>query len=102
MKDHPEFHLRLRCPADPTDPGGYRRLRAALKRLLRSYGLRALEVRAAEEDTQSTRKLAPDATEPPAGTALPTPGPRGNRADVAENVATGPGNDTRMSGRKTA
>ena len=41
----PEFALRLRCPADPSDPEGIRRLRAALKRLWRSYGLRALECR---------------------------------------------------------
>ena len=85
----PEFHLRLRCPHDASDPGGIRRLRAALKRLLRSYGLKALEVRPAEVDIQSTVNPAPDATEPPAGTALPTPGPRGNRADVAKNVGNG-------------
>ena len=42
--NHPEYTLRLRVPADATDQDGTRRLRAALKRLLRSYGLRCIAV----------------------------------------------------------
>ena len=102
MKDHPEFILKLRAPADPTDRDGIRRLRAALKRLWRSYSLKALEVRPVEEDIQSTVNPAPESENTPGNTALPTPGLRGNGADVAKNVATGPENNTRMSGRKTA
>ena len=42
--NHPEYTIRLRCQHDPTDPDGIRRLRAALKRLLRGYGLRCIAV----------------------------------------------------------
>lgn len=44
----PTFALTLRAeprPTDASDPGAHRRLRAALKTLLRAYGLRAVEVR---------------------------------------------------------
>ncbi len=44
MRHPAEFLLRLRATADPSDQDGTRRLRAALKRLLRGYGLRAVEV----------------------------------------------------------
>jgi hypothetical protein len=57
--NHPEFVLRLRAPVDPTDPDGTRRLRAALKRMLRSYGLRALEVRRADAKAGSPTPPTP-------------------------------------------
>lgn len=45
MASRPEFILRLRAERiDQTDRDGVRRLRAALKTLLRSFGLRALSV----------------------------------------------------------
>ena len=40
----PEYQLRLRPLPDNTDPDGTRRLRAALKRLLRTHRLRCVEV----------------------------------------------------------
>ena len=39
-----EFNLTLRPTPDPSDPSGYRRLRKALKVLLRSFGLRCVDV----------------------------------------------------------
>lgn len=38
-----EFNLTLQPLPDPSDPSGYRRLRKALKALLRSYGLRCVD-----------------------------------------------------------
>lgn len=40
----PEFYLTLTPTPDPSDPTGLRRLRRALKALLRLYGLRCVEV----------------------------------------------------------
>ena len=59
--NHPEYTIRLRCQHDPTDPDGIRRLRAALKRLLRGYGLRCLECRpTVPPDLDSTGEKAPE------------------------------------------
>jgi hypothetical protein len=41
----PTFTLTLRPLPRRDDPGGIRRLRAALKSLLRSYGLRVVSVK---------------------------------------------------------
>jgi hypothetical protein len=41
---HPRFELVLEAAHDPTDGDGSRRLRGALKRLLRSFGLRCIRV----------------------------------------------------------
>lgn len=38
-----EFTLTLEPLPDPSDPSGYRRLRKALKALLRSFGLRCVD-----------------------------------------------------------
>ena len=102
MTDHPEFLVKLRAPIDATDQAGTRRLRAALKRLWRGYGLRAVEIRRAGLDTTSRTKTEAESTEPPETAALAAIAPRPEVAIVAMNVATGPQNDTRMSGRKTA
>ena len=100
MKDHPEFILKLRAPADPSDVDGVRRLRSALKRLWRGYSLRALEVRPVEEDIQSTVNPAPESENTPQNTAVSATGPEPDKADVAKTVAIRPQNATRMSGRK--
>lgn len=92
--DTPEFHLRLRCPADPTDQDGTRRLRSALKRLWRGYSLRCVECRPVEEDCISTRKAGPESKKTPENAAVSTPDARPEVANVAKNVATGPQNDT--------
>ena len=39
-----EFKLTVQAQPDPSDPSGYRRLRKALKVLLRSFGLRCTDV----------------------------------------------------------
>ena len=39
-----EYHLTLTPTPDPSDPSGLRRLRRALKALLRSYGLRCTAI----------------------------------------------------------
>ena len=39
-----EFKLTLEAQPDPSDPSGYRRLRKALKVLLRSFGLRCTNI----------------------------------------------------------
>jgi len=39
-----EFKLTLEAQPDPSDPSGYRRLRKALKVLLRSFGLRCVDI----------------------------------------------------------
>ena len=44
----PEFKLTLRPEPDPSDPTGIRRLRRALKCLLRSSGLRVTDIRELE------------------------------------------------------
>lgn len=38
-----EFNLRLQPLPDPSDPSGYRRLRKALKALLRTFRLRCVD-----------------------------------------------------------
>jgi hypothetical protein len=44
----PEFKLTLRPEPDQSDPTGIRRLRRALKCLLRSFGLRCIDIGEAE------------------------------------------------------
>jgi hypothetical protein len=45
MKTRPQrFVLTLQLNEDETDPDGYRRLRLALKRLLRCWGLRCTKI----------------------------------------------------------
>jgi hypothetical protein len=39
-----EFFVTLTPTPDPSDPSGYRRLRKALKVLLRSFGLRCVDI----------------------------------------------------------
>jgi hypothetical protein len=41
---NPRFHLTLEVLPDPTDPGGYRRLRAMLKACLRCWRLRCVSL----------------------------------------------------------
>lgn len=44
MVDRPTWQIELRPPNDPKDPDGTRRVRAALKQLLRSFQLTATKV----------------------------------------------------------
>lgn len=62
--DRPEFVLRLRAEprsGDQSDPDGTRRLRAVLKALLRSYGMKCLEVRPATSMRMETTEGKRDA-----------------------------------------
>jgi hypothetical protein len=89
MIGRPEFVLRLRAPADPSDVDGIRRLRRALKKLWRAYGLKALECRPVEEDSESTVNAGPESENTPQNTAVPTPGARGNGAMLPRMLETG-------------
>ncbi len=60
MIDRPTYTLTLRPEPDPGDPDGIRRLRAALKRLLRCYGLRCIAL---------APEAMPTAADAPAGHA---------------------------------
>ncbi len=53
MSNTTDYLLRVRAPAGADDPQGIRRLRAALKRLGRGYGLRVVEVRPAADANQN-------------------------------------------------
>jgi hypothetical protein len=44
----PKFHLTLEALPDPTDPAGYRRLRALLKAALRHWRLKCVFVTASD------------------------------------------------------
>ncbi len=63
MIGRPEYIVKLRCPVDVSDQDGTRRLRAALKRLSRSYGLRAVEVRPVAPSGANTSGLEADTCE---------------------------------------
>jgi hypothetical protein len=43
-RSRPEFKITLRPEPDKSDPAGIRRLRRALKCLLRSFGLRCVDI----------------------------------------------------------
>jgi len=47
-----EFKLTLEAQPDPSDPHGYRRLRKALKVLLRSFGLRCVDITERAEELE--------------------------------------------------
>lgn len=49
--NRPEYKLTLRPLPDKSDPAGIRRLRRALKCLLRSFGLQCVDIRE-EQDTK--------------------------------------------------
>ncbi len=80
MSSRPEFVVKLRAPADPTDPGGIRRLRAALKRLGRGYGLRCVAI---------TPAIDPPPPDAQASVAPPAPGAQGGRGHRPAPVPVG-------------
>ena len=51
--NQPSYQLTIRPLPDSSDPGGIRRLRRALKALVRSYGLRCTSIQPAKEDTST-------------------------------------------------
>lgn len=63
MIGRPEFVLRLAAKPDVSDQDGTRRLRGALKRLLRGYGLRCVECRPVATTGANTSGQEADTTE---------------------------------------
>lgn len=49
--DRPEYRLTLRPLPDKSDPAGIRRLRRALKCLLRSFGLQCIDISETQDST---------------------------------------------------
>lgn len=62
-----QYQLTLRVLPDSSDPKGIRRLRMALKTLLRAYRLRTVYIREVEEETPRGRVLSLGGS--PSGTA---------------------------------
>lgn len=50
MTDYPTYRLTLRPEKDDSDPAGIRRLRMALKTLLRAYRLRTVRIEEVKSD----------------------------------------------------
>jgi hypothetical protein len=49
--NRPEYRLTLRPLPDKSDPAGIRRLRRALKCLLRSFGLQCIDISETQDGT---------------------------------------------------
>lgn len=63
--DRPTYLLRIRPERDASDPGGIKRVRSLLKVMLRSFGLRCVEIaptNATEVDDLESEKPADFAT----------------------------------------
>jgi hypothetical protein len=62
MIGRPEYIVKLRCPVDPSDQDGVRRLRNSLKAMLRRYGWRCVEVRPASANTSDEEAVTTENT----------------------------------------
>lgn len=70
------FCLTLAVPSDfpPDEPSGMQRLRKLLKALLRSYGLRCIDIKEQHAEPETSRELKPSfvpSTLPNASNAIP-------------------------------
>jgi hypothetical protein len=54
--NRPEYKLTIRPLQDKSDPAGIRRLRRAIKCLLRSFGLRVTDIRELRSETSEGGK----------------------------------------------